>query len=75
MSQFRPLLAPRWIIAHFVVLLLVILFVRLGFWQLDRLDERRLENAVGEARFSEEPVEISVVLDAAGRDIATLEYR
>ena len=75
MSEFRRLLAPRWIIAHFVLLLVVILFVRLGFWQLDRSDERRLENAVGEARLSEDPVGLSVLLDAAGGDIETLEYR
>ena len=75
MPQFRRLLAPRWIIAHFVVLLIVILFVRLGFWQLDRLDERRLENAVGEARASDDPVDISVLLEAVGGDIETLEYR
>ncbi|MFV1962702.1 MAG: SURF1 family protein, partial [Acidimicrobiia bacterium] len=51
------------------------LFVRLGLWQLDRLDERRLENAIGEARFTEEPVDISMALVAAGGDIDTLEYR
>ncbi|MFB3109921.1 MAG: SURF1 family cytochrome oxidase biogenesis protein, partial [Acidimicrobiia bacterium] len=57
------------------MLLIVILFVRLGFWQLDRLDERRLENAVGEARASDDPVDISLLLDAVGGAIETLEYR
>ncbi|MFB3044061.1 MAG: SURF1 family protein [Acidimicrobiia bacterium] len=75
MSGFRQLLTPKWMIAHLVVLLVVVLFVRLGFWQLDRWDERRLENAVGESRTSEDPVDISVLLDAVGDDIETLEYR
>lgn len=51
------------------------LFVRLGLWQLDRLEERRLENAVGQARFAEDPVDITVLLDAVGGDIESLEYR
>ena len=32
---------PRWILAFIVGLLLAMAFVRLGVWQLDRLDQRR----------------------------------
>jgi surfeit locus 1 family protein len=63
------------VISHLVVLLVVILFVRLGFWQLDRLEERRLENAVGQARFAEDPVDIAALLDSVGADVESLEYR
>lgn len=62
-------------ISHLVVLLVVIVFVRLGFWQLDRLEERRLENTVGQARFAEDPVDIVVLLDSVGAEVESLEYR
>lgn len=61
--------------AHVVVLILAILFVNLGFWQLNRLEERRLVNAVGESRFAAEPVELGALLEGAGDDEESLEYR
>jgi surfeit locus 1 family protein len=71
----RWLLTPRWIIAHVVVLILAVVFVNLGFWQLSRLGERRLTNTVGETRFESEPSEISALVRAAGDDLDSLEYR
>ena len=50
------MLSPRWVFAHVVVLTLAIVFVNLGAWQLRRLDDRRLTNAVGESRFRASPV-------------------
>ena len=41
---------PRWILAIIVGAFVALSFVRLGMWQLDRLDERRAENAVIEDR-------------------------
>jgi surfeit locus 1 family protein len=63
------------VIAHVVVLILAVVFVNLGFWQLRRLDERRLTNAVGESRFEEAPVAIEELLVGAGGDIDSLEFR
>jgi len=40
----------RWLVGHLVVLALAALFVRLGFWQLDRLRQVRDANARIEAR-------------------------
>jgi surfeit locus 1 family protein len=71
----RWLLAPRWIVAHIVVLILVVVFVSLGLWQLRRLEERRLTNAVSQARFEEEAVDIAGLLDASGEDVDSLEHR
>lgn len=71
----RWLLSPRWVIAHVVVLTLAVVFVNLGLWQLRRLDERRLTNAVGESRFEATPVAIEELLVGAGDDIASLEFR
>ena len=71
----RWLLAPRWLLAHVVVLIVAIVFVNLGFWQLRRLEERRLDNAVGESRFEAEPVDLGTLIEAAGSDDESLEYR
>lgn len=38
------LLRPRWILSHLFVLTLLVLMVTAGFWQLDRLDQRRERN-------------------------------
>jgi cytochrome oxidase assembly protein ShyY1 len=40
----RRLFTPRWLLVHVSVSALVITMVFLGFWQLNRLDERRLRN-------------------------------
>ena len=58
-----------------VVVALAILFISLGFWQLRRLDERQLENTVGESRFEDEPVDLGLLLDASGEEQDTLEFR
>ena len=38
-------LTPRWLAAHVVVMIVAGVFIRLGIWQLDRLEERRAYNA------------------------------
>lgn len=49
-SVFRQ---PRWIAALVVAVLVAIACVRLGFWQLDRLDERRERNLQVQSRLDE----------------------
>ncbi len=71
----RRLLQPKWVLATLVVVLLAALFVRLGFWQLGRLEERRAENAVGEQQSSEPPIELDQLLVDADSDYASIEYR
>jgi len=64
---------PRWLAAALVVTALAGLFIRLGLWQLDRLDERRAENKLGAERLGADPVDLFTVLtDIAPSD---LEYR
>ena len=41
----RRLLRPSWIISHIFVTALLVSTVNLGFWQLRRLDERKVNNA------------------------------
>lgn len=69
------LFAPRWIVAHILVAVVAVLFISLGFWQLRRLDERQLENAVGEARYLAEPAEVRSLVVAAAQDTDSLQYR
>ena len=50
---------PRWLVAHVLVLVVVVLFVNLGLWQLRRLDERRDRNALVESRTQSDPVDVN----------------
>lgn len=70
-----PLLSPRWIAAHLIVLAVMVLFVNLGLWQLQRADERQQENQLGTARLAAQPFEVSTAVQAAGQDLESLEYR
>jgi cytochrome oxidase assembly protein ShyY1 len=64
----RFLLRPRWLLSHVLVLLLVIVMINLGFWQLRRLDERRARNELIEARMDQPVVEVEDVVAPADDD-------
>lgn len=53
------LLSPGWLAKHAFALLIFIAFLRLGFWQLDRLAERRAANAVMLQSFYQNPTPLS----------------
>lgn len=40
----RSLLTPKWVLSHLFVAFMVVLMTGLGFWQLERLDERKADN-------------------------------
>lgn len=40
----RPLLTPKWLLSHLFVAFMVVFMIGLGFWQLDRLDQRKTDN-------------------------------
>lgn len=65
----------QWAVAHLVVLALVLVLVNLGFWQLRRLEERRLDNQVGMARNAADPLDLESMVAGAGSEIDTLEFR
>jgi surfeit locus 1 family protein len=66
---------PRWILAIIVAVVLAGAFVRLGIWQLDRLDERRALNAVIEERQGTEPSEFGDLIARHGLDPEELNHR
>lgn len=66
---------PRWAIATVTVVAICVLFVALGQWQLRRHTERQLENTVNASRIAAEPLALGVLIEAAGSDLDSLEYR
>jgi surfeit locus 1 family protein len=72
----RFLLTRRWVIGHIVVLVIVAGCVTAGFWQVDRLHQRRASNARIEAQLSKPPVSLTSLLHTSGSDRAdALAYR
>lgn len=60
--RYRFLLSPRWIGRHLLVVCLLGSFIALGLWQLDRLDHRKAENSVIQARLRRPPAQLSALL-------------
>ncbi|MBI2705106.1 MAG: SURF1 family protein [Actinobacteria bacterium] len=59
MARYRFLLSFRWIVLTVLVAFAVFTMVRLGEWQLDRLQGRRAANAVIDARQTSTPVPLA----------------
>lgn len=57
------LFRPKWLIFHAVVVAGVVAMVAAGFWQLDRLDQRKEFNSQVFERSQAEPTDIMSVLD------------
>jgi len=72
---YRFALRPWWIVSHVVVLAIVVAFVNLGLWQLQRLDERREGNAQLAARLAEDPVDVAALVPEGSADGAAVEDR
>ncbi|MEY2430549.1 MAG: hypothetical protein QOC92_274 [Acidimicrobiaceae bacterium] len=75
MDRYRFVLRPRWILSHLLVLVLIVVMVNLGFWQLRRLDEKKTHNAAVRANESlaVAPVESMLRPDepaSRGKDLA-----
>lgn len=66
---------PRWAIATVVVVAVCFVFASLGQWQLRRHGERQIANAVTAARLASDPSDLGSLLDAAGADVTSLEFR
>lgn len=77
MHDARFLVRPSWLLRHLLVLVLVVVMVGLGFWQLRRHDERREQNALVEARQEEPVVPVEDVLEPGtpADEVGQLAYR
>jgi cytochrome oxidase assembly protein ShyY1 len=72
--MYRFLFTPRWLGFHLLVAFFVVLMVNLGFWQLRRLDERKMFNAEVTSRVDLPPQPLDDVL-VPGVDPDQLEWR
>ena len=62
--MYRFLLRPRWILSHIFVLVVVVIMVNLGLWQLGRLDERKAANSIVTKAMEQQPEPLLTVLPA-----------
>jgi len=68
----RAMFSRQWILATLLALIGSAVCVRLGIWQLDRLDQRRAFNAHVEAMWNADPLELT---GKSAEDLTTMEYR
>ena len=76
--MFTRLLSRQWILTSLLVLLAMAVMVRLGIWQLDRLEQRRAFNARVQAQIDQPPLDLALALRAGSPTLAELgemEYR
>ena len=71
--KLNRLISHRWWKTTLLVIAAVIVMIRLGFWQLDRLDQRRAFNARVEKQLTQSALEISKENFRA--DLYNMEYR
>ncbi len=71
----RLLLTRRWLSLLGLVIVLVPTFIALGFWQLDRLDQRRDRNAIIDANVDAPPAPLDAVLSPSSQVDRTTEWR
>lgn len=57
---------PRWIASHIFAVSLCISFIFLGFWQLDRLDQRQARNEAISSRSEAAPLSVADALNQIG---------
>lgn len=68
--MYRFALRPWWIVSHVVVLMIIVTFVALGFWQLRRLDEVRDRNAQLAERLAEPAVPVEELVPLGTDEVA-----
>jgi surfeit locus 1 family protein len=72
----RAIFSKTWIIPTILVVLGMVMLVRLGFWQLDRLQQKREFNTMMAERWRSEPYNLNTqALPADPAGMQELEYR
>ena len=69
----RELLTPRWIITTLLVIAALMVMARLGFWQLERLEERRAFNTAVQAQLDAPALDLNQGIPTG--DLPAMEYR
>lgn len=73
--DYRFALRPKWIAGHVIVLIALVVFVSMGFWQLRRLDERQEFNERLLSRTAAAEVPFGEALSRYGPEQDNLELR
>lgn len=73
MTTVKALFSRKWIVPTIVVFLGMLLLIRLGFWQLDRLEQRRAANVELIAALQAPPIDVNGGLPA--EELSALENR
>lgn len=68
------LLSPRWLAGHVLALVLVVLFINLGAWQLRRLDARTTHNDLVASRAAASPIDLAAAMRLAATSDEFPEY-
>jgi surfeit locus 1 family protein len=71
-EEMKDLFTPKWLLTTLLVLLATAVLMRLGFWQLERLEQRRAFNEHFTLVVNLPPLNISAAPD---EDLASMEYR
>jgi surfeit locus 1 family protein len=71
--MFRLIYKPKWIFSTIIVILAMGIMVRLGVWQLDRLEKRRAFNTHYIEQLESPPVELNI--KTINVDLKEMEYR
>lgn len=61
-------LRPVWVVGHVVCLVLILVFLRLGFWQLDRLESKQVRRELRTARLEAPPAPLDEALATGDAD-------
>jgi len=69
----KKIFTPRWIIATLLVIAAVGVMIRLGLWQLDRLEQRRAYNARVNKQLDQPILDLNQ--NAADPSLSEMEYR
>ena len=62
MDRYRFALRPKWLLSHVLILILIVVMINLGFWQLRRLDEKKTYNRSVQANESLAAVPVESLL-------------
>jgi surfeit locus 1 family protein len=73
LATIPKLLNRRWWWTTLIIIAGVYVLIQLGFWQLDRLEQRRAFNQHVAERWQEEPFDVNT--NAIPADLSALEYR
>ena len=60
--MYKFLLKPGWLALHVGAVILAVVMMGLGFWQLNRLEQRQMRNALIESRYRAEPLPLNELI-------------